>query len=106
MSITVRFWNEKDLEAVENGDDWLLTLLVNKKTFCPDEMKTLLKNLHRVKTYVINFDKDVCGPDVEGVIVKAPNIEMLKAFLAKEYTWGWADLTVHHKVEKYEEIKL
>lgn len=106
MSVTVRLWNEKDLEAVNDGDDWLLTLLVNKKTFCPDEMKILLKNLHRVKSFVVNFDEDVFGPNTEGVIVKAPNIEMLKEFLSKEYTSNLSDLIVHHKIEKYEQIEL
>jgi hypothetical protein len=105
MSITVRLWSEAELKAVDAGNDWLLTLLANKTSFSQDEMKVYMRNIHRVKEYVVNFDEEEFG-QIDGVIVKAACVETLKVFLRKEYTVNLASLTVHHKVTKYEEIEL
>lgn len=106
MSITIRLWSEKELQAVDNGDKWLLTLLVNKTTFPQDEMKVFMRNIHLVKEYLVNFDEEEFGPNIDSIIVKAPSVEMLKRFLTAEYDVNLSSLTVHHKTTKYEEIEL
>lgn len=79
MSCVVRFWTTEELDKVREGDPWLFTLLVNKRTWNLAEWEAMTQSIlfPSLKTFEV-VDGD---PDVENVTIKAPDADMLWKFI-------------------------
>ena len=77
MSITVKLWNQAELESLKT-DKWLATIFMNGKTFSANEMRYYPYNSRR--TYVCTWYND------EPVTIYATDERMLLKFIKAEYT--------------------
>ncbi len=84
-NITVRLWNDNELQAVANGkDEWLLTLLANNGSYLQREIKALYSSPIALKTYRARWYGEDREP--EEVTLRAPNDEMVKRFCYRQYS--------------------
>lgn len=91
MSITVRLWEDEELQKA-NTDEWLATLLMNKGTFNVKESKALyglpLKGKQfkqRIFACYWGYPEIYDEPTEERVRIYAPNTRALKNFIEAEY---------------------
>ena len=90
MYITVRLWNQKELEAVKS-DKWLATLLMNGKSFSEAELKARQSIPSKdKKTYDCTWYADSFnggrGDNDEVNRIMATDEKMLARFIDAEYT--------------------
>ena len=90
MSITVKSWDAKELDAIRMGkNNWLTTVFLNKATFSQKEMK--IYPYHKRKEYIV-----IAG----GVEVKfyATDDKNAIRFVDAEYTGNPEVFSVSHKI--------
>lgn len=100
MSITVRLWSKKELQAIKSGKDkFLATVFMNRSTFSQGELKHYPYHLRR--TYIVFFN----GQD-EPVVVHAVNDQYLIKFLKAEYDAAVQVDKIEERITKYRDVKL
>ena len=86
MSITVRQWNDEELEKVVKGDNWLATILANCKSFSDRAIRTYSQIRYKIKQYDVYFADDGMSIFSECVTIFATDEAMLHKFISAEYT--------------------
>ncbi len=83
MSITVRLFSDEELKTISKGkNNFLATVLANKKTYTPTEMKSFSKIRKSVREFLVSFDYENDEPFIK---IYAFDIESLKWFISQEY---------------------
>ncbi len=100
MNITVRTWNEKELNTIWKGTNpFLSTIFMNVKTFSNKEGQYYPYHLR--KTYKIKFINDIFNP----ITVYATDDKSLRKFLKAEYHYKMI-INITETITEYRKVKL
>ena len=97
MSITVRLWNNEDLQAIKT-DKWIATIFMNGKTFSAKEIKHYPYNKRRIyKCTWLDIN------DEHTHTIYATDEKMLLKFIDAEYVTR--PDTIHQIITQYRPVK-